>query len=475
MYYGPMPSTLNIALDRSARASLTEQISAGIASAIESGVLAPGARLPSWMDLATQLGVARGTVKAAYERLADSQLVMVASRSSGTRVAGPPIARAVVERQAIQSDLQSALYQHFLPGPAVFQMGVPASDGFPEALLARIRARAARDEVQATASYRDPRGEHEFRREIAAHLALSRGMECLPSQVLITAGFSGALGTVLHVIRAAGKSAWVENPGFLLSRRALEIAGLETVHIPVDADGMDVAYAESHARDAAVALVTPGQQAPLGATLSLERRRQLIAWATRTQAWIIEDDYLGELQLKRRAAPALAAQDPAGRVIHIGSFSKTISPALRLGFVVAPPALIPQFDEAMACLAPAPGPAVQTAIQEFMRGGHYLRHLRRMKRVYAARSDALLANLSSHGLQGYAAGLAVVVRLSDGCDDQAIAREAYAYGLAPAPLSISYGAAGTQRSGLLLGVASAVETQQANACRRLSELIRKAL
>ena len=466
-----MAPALNIRLDRAASTSLAEQIRIAIAGAIDSGVLEAGARLPSWLDLAAQLGVARGTVKAAYERLADAQLV-VSSRPAGTRVAGRPMARAVKEQRSIETGLQSVLYQHFLPGPAVFQMGVPASDCFPATLFARIRARAAREEVEAPAFYHDPRGEPELRREIAAHLALSRGIECRPSQVFITGGSSGALGAALQVIRAEGR-AWVENPGFLPSRRALELSGLSTVHVPVDAEGMVVSHGEMHAPDAAVALVTPGQQAPLGPTLSLARRLQLIEWATRAQAWVIEDDYLGELQLKRRAAPALAAQDTSGRVIHIGSFSKTISPALRLGFVVAPLSLVARFDEVMACLAPAPGPAVQTATTEFMRDGHYMRHLRRMKRVYAARSSALLANLEAQGLRGLPAGLAVVVQLPDGADDQAIAREAYAYGIAPAPLSVCSGSAATKRAGLLLGVATAVESQQAPACRRLGQLIQR--
>lgn len=469
-----MSSTLNIRLDRAAKTSLADQIRIGITGAIESGVLEPGTRLPSWLDLAAQLGVARGTVKSAYERLADAQLV-VSSRSTGTRVVDRTAANAEMEHRSIETDLQSAIYQHFMPGPAVFQMGVPASDCFPAPLFARLRARAARDEVEAPAFYHDPRGEHEFRRQIAAHLALSRGIACRPSQVFITAGFSGALGTALQVLRAKGRAAWVENPGFLPSRRALEIAGLSTVPVPVDPEGIDVAYGEAHAPDAAVALVTPGQQAPLGPTLSLARRHRLIKWASRTQAWVIEDDYLGELQLKRRAAPALAAQDTSGRVIHIGSFSKTISPTLRLGFVVAPSSLVTRFDDAMACLTPAPGPAVQAATGDFMRDGHYLRHLRRMKRIYAARSSALLANLETQGLQGYAAGLAVVVRLPDGTDDTAIAREAYAYGMAPAPLSIWYGNAATARSGLLLGVATAIEAQQATACRRLRQLVQRFL
>lgn len=155
MYHGPMGSTLEIKLNRMAKTSLAEQIRIGISGAIESGVLAPGARLPSWLDLAAQLGVARGTVKTAYERLADAQLI-ASSRSAGSRVTGRPVKRAVKEQRSVETDLQSALYQHFLPGPAVFQMGVPASDCFPAALFARIRARAARGEVEAPAFYHDP-------------------------------------------------------------------------------------------------------------------------------------------------------------------------------------------------------------------------------------------------------------------------------------------------------------------------------
>lgn len=465
---------LDLKLDRASKTSLAEQIRLGVAVAIQNGILIPGARLPSWMDLAAQLGVARGTVKAAYERLADAQLV-VSSRAEGTRVANHvPPARPAAERAcSIDTDLRSAIYQHFLPGPAVFQMGVPASDCFPGTLFARLRSRAARDEVEAPASYRDPRGEHELRREIAAHLALSRGIECKPSQIFVSAGFSGALGVALRVLQAEGRKAWVENPGFLLSRSALEIAQLKTVPVPVDEEGLDVSYGEVHAPDAALALVTAGQQAPLGPTLSLARRARLLDWARRADAWIIEDDYLGELQLKRRAAPALASLDRLSRVIHIGSFSKTISPALRLGFAVVPSSLVTRFDEAVACLGSAPGPAVQMAIAEFMRDGHYMRHLRRMKRIYGDRSSALLAALETRGIEAYPSGLAVVVRLPDGADDKTVAREAYAYGLAPAPLSIWYCSPSTQRSGLLLGVATSVERQLPNACDRLRSLIAK--
>ncbi|WP_332671977.1 MocR-like pyridoxine biosynthesis transcription factor PdxR [Aromatoleum sp.] len=465
-----MAKTLNLRLDRTAETSLAEQIRIGVTAAIDSGVLAPGARLPSWLDLAAQLGVARGTVKTAYERLADKQLV-VSSRSGGTRVADHP-ARVALSDPSNTADSVPPLYHDFRTGTSVFQNGVPASDSFPVALFARLRAQAARAEVAAPLIYPDPRGEPELRREIAAHLALSRGIECRPSQVFITAGFSGALGVTLRVLGAEGRSAWVENPGFPPSRRALEIARLAPVPIPIDDDGIDVTYGTQHAPDAALALVTPGQQAPTGVPLSLARRAQLIEWATRTGAWIIEDDYLGELQLKRRAAPALASLDGNGRVIHIGSFSKTISPTLRLGFVVAPPALVSHFAEAVMCLAPAPGPAVQLATAEFMRDGYYMRHLRRMKRVYAARSSALHALLQSLGYPARTAGLGVLLWLPEGTCDSIIAREALAVGLAPSPLSAWFSTAGVHRPGLLLGVATTPENQLSAACDRLHQLIR---
>lgn len=464
-----MAKTLDLKLDRTAETSLAEQIRIGVTAAIDSGVLAPGARLPSWLDLAAQLGVARGTVKTAYERLADKQLV-VSSRSGGTRVADRPAKRAAPDPSRT-ADALPQLYQDFLSGTSVFQNGVPASDSFPVALFARLRAQAARAEVAAPLIYPDPRGEPELRREIAAHLALSRGIECRPSQIFITAGFSGALGVALRVLQPEGRSAWVENPGFPPSRKALEIARLAPVPIPVDDEGIDVAHGMQHAPDAALALVTPGQQAPTGVPLSLARRIQLIDWATRSGAWIIEDDYLGELQLKRRAAPALASLDSSGRVVHIGSFSKTISPTLRLGFVVVPPALGPRFAEAALCLAPAPGPAVQWATAEFMRDGHYMRHLRRMKRVYAGRSAALLAMVQSMGYPARPAGLGVLLWLPEEARDSVIAREALAFGLAPSPLSAWFSPAGIQRPGLLLGVATTPEAHLPVACDRLRQLI----
>jgi GntR family transcriptional regulator/MocR family aminotransferase len=464
-----MTKLLPLDLDRSAKTPLAEQIRNGIGAAIENGALAPGARLPSWVDLAAQLGVARGTVRSAYEKLAAAQLI-VASRAAGTRVADRP---PLLVRQEAPPDPGSfiEMYRELTAGPAVFQMGVPAQSTFPAKLFARIRSQAVRAESGAPALYPDPRGEPELRREIAAYLAIARGVECSPSQVIITGGFGGGLGLALRVLGVEGRRAWMEEPGFFFTRRGLELAQLALVPVPVDDDGIDVDHGLRHAPDAALAVVTPGQQAPLGPTLSLARRLRLLDWAAQAGAWIIEDDYLSELQLKGRATPALASLDRAGRVIHIGSFSKTISPTLRLGFLVAPAALASRFAEAAACLAPAPGPSLQLATAAFMRDGHYMRHLRRTKRVYSAQRDALLKCLQPRADSITVAGLAALMRLPDGAPDLAIAREAQAFGLAPVPLSLWYSSPASARSGLLLGIATAPQRQLEKSCDRLRQVI----
>ncbi|TAI64344.1 PLP-dependent aminotransferase family protein [Bradyrhizobium sp. Leo170] len=464
---------LKLELDRSAKASLAEQIRKGIGAAIESGVLAPGARLPSWQDLAAQLGVARGTVRAAYEKLSAAQLI-VPSRATGTHVAERPRAVTRSEQPPDPGSFME-MYLEMTQGPAIFQMGVPAKETFPATLLARIRSHAIRTEARAAPIYPDPRGELELRREIAAYLAIARGIECSPSQVIITGGYSGGLGLALRVLGLEGQKAWTEDPGFPFTRRGLELARLSLVPIPVDDSGIDVDHGLRHAPDAKLVVVTPGQQAPLGVTLSLERRLRLLDWAAQASVWVVEDDYLSELQLRGRAAPALASLDRAGRVIHIGSFSKTISPTLRLGFLVAPVSLLSRFAEVAACLAPPPGPSVQLATAEFMREGHYLRHLRRTKRAYSAQRDALLECLRPHveAASIATAGLAVLLRLPDGAPDTSIARETLAFGMAPAPLSTWYARPASGRSGLLLGIATVPTKHLARSCDRLCGIIER--
>ena len=462
---------LSIGIDRAGRLSLSAQIYGSIRDAIESGQLASGARLPSWSDLAAQLGVSRGTVRAAYERLIDEQFA-IGLGAAGTRVAARPL--PATTGWSPDAPPLPELFSDFSTAPLAFQMGVPSQDNFPFKLWSRIQVRAARRAAAAPVGYPDPRGEPDLRQEIASYLAVSRGLRCSPSQVFVTAGFSGALNLAIRGLQLEGKKAWMEDPGFPLTRTALELAGMTVAGVPVDADGLDVDAGIRIAPEAALAVVTPGQQAPLGMTMALARRVSLLDWAKQRDAWIVEDDYLGELQLKGRAAPALASLDQDGRVLHIGTFSKTISPALRLGFLVVPPAMARRFGDVAACLAPAPAASEQHAVTEFMHDGHFLRHLRRMKRLYAARQEALVRCLKELGSESLkvqaAAGMTVVAALPQSVSDIDIALRARLFGLAPVPLSPWY-TSNPGQQGLLLAVTNLNEKTVANHCSRLLEVV----
>jgi len=465
-------SDLKIRLDRTARLSLSEQIRTSISRGIESGLLAPGTRLPSWQDLAAQLGVARGTVQAAYERLSDDQMIE-SDRARGTRVAQRPRVTSTRPAASATGPFMKA-YQEMHSGPAVFQLGVPAHEGFPDKLFTRARsANLLKTGGLSSLLYPDPRGELELRKEIAGYLAIARGLHCFPEQVFVTSGYASGLGVSLRVLGLENRKVWVEEPGFMVTRKGLQLAGLDPVPVPVDSEGLDVGYGISHAGDAALAVVTPGQQAPLGSTLSLMRRLQLLEWAVSSNAWIIEDDYLSELQLAGRAAPALASLDEGRRVIHIGTFSKTISPALRLGFVVVPNELTNAFAEVVATLGPAPSPVVQLATARFMSDGHYVRRVRRLKHLYSAQRDALCAELRKRDAEWVSAGLTVLLRLPDGAPDRQIVREAMAVGMGPSPLSVWFATPSRALSGLLLGVATAPEARLASSCRQLFEIIER--
>jgi GntR family transcriptional regulator / MocR family aminotransferase len=467
----PTTAAFPIQVDRAGKIPLATQIYSAMREGIEKGRLASGARLPSWQDLSAQLGVSRGTVRVAYGRLIAEQFT-IGLGPAGTRVAERRPGLSMPD-QSQESPLLPELFYEFGNTPLVFQMGVPSQDAFPFKLWSRILTRETRRVAAGPVTYPDPRGDPELRKTIAAYLGLARGIRCDSSQVLITGGFSGALGLAIRGLQLGETEAWIEDPGFPLTRSALDLAGMRVTPVPVDAEGLNVVVGAQTAAAASLAVVTPGQQAPLGMAMSLSRRLALLAWARRSGAWIIEDDYLSELQLTGRAGPALASLDDNGRVLHIGSFSKTMSPSLRLGFMVVPPELSRRFGELAACSAPAPAAAIQRAMTEFMRQGYYLRHLRRMKQLYAARRGTLLrclAEMAPGSIKVHAAaGLAVLISLSESTSDVDVASRALKFGLAPAPLSPWYRKSFGQQ-GLLLSVTNLNEQRLKADCRRLWEL-----
>ncbi len=463
---GPSPlSTLT--LQRGASRGLSEQLRQLIEQAIGEGRLQPGARLPSCRDLAAQLGVARGTVRASYDMLVDGQFLQ-ARGAAGTFVSPLPPLKPVsadAERQLLEGA------EEYEAPPLTFQMGIPASDAFPAKVWLRILQRQTRLQVSRPASYPDPRGSLALRQALVAYLAVARGLRCQADQIIITSGYAGAMGLIGLAMNFQGKTAWLEDPAFWVARRAVEALRVTPVAVPVDSEGLQVEAGIARAPDAAFALVTPGQQAPLGMTMSLARRHALLNWASRAQRWIIEDDYLGELQPGNRAAPSLAALDSQGRVLHIGTFSKTLTPQLRLGFMVVPPALTARFGEVCALLSPASSGLLHNAVAEFLRDGHFMRHLRRMKRVYHERLELMIAALHPHFPDLQRAGLAVIVRLPAGSPDQVISQQAVEWGMAPSPLSIWYQQADQRCAGLLLGAAHLPREGYACSAERLKALV----
>jgi GntR family transcriptional regulator / MocR family aminotransferase len=467
------PPSVSIQLEPTHAAPIGEQIYASLRSSIREGILVAGSRLPSDRTLAAQLGVARGTVRVAYDRLTDEGLIFGAG-SAGTRVCStlPPVPAEL--KEALDRPL-AGFTRPYSSAPLPFQVGVPAHDAFPAKIWERMRSRAVRADARSYTTYADPRGEPELRSQIASHLAVSRQIQCHPDQIIITSGYRPGLMLTLTALQAGGRKAWLEEPGYPLGRRALELAGLKVEPIPVDAEGICVDEGVARAPDAAVALVTPGQQAPLGVTLSHKRRKDLIQWAKTKNAWIIEDDYLGELQLEGRATPALASGNGAECVIHIGTFSKTMSPALGLGFVVVPKLLTERFVEVAAVMLPSPNRTTQLAITEFLADGHFLRHLRQMKDLYWERRGNAIPYLSETFPVIVGSGLGFVACLPEAANDQLLVSKARALGLAPSALSPWYTNFSDARKGLILSITNLRMDNMSDAFSALNYVIEEQL
>ncbi len=460
-------------IDRTRPAPLQEQVAARIRAAVAAGRLAPGARLPSARSLAAQLGVARGTVDAAYARLGGEGYLLTRGP------AGTMISPALRVGASVPIARMAAVSVPPAPRALAFRMGLPALDLFPRALWARLVARAARRIGGAGLAYPDPAGLPALRAAIAAYLAVARGVACEPGQVIVTAGYQGALALLARVLLrpgdADGNAVWCEDPGYPLARQALAAAGARLLALPVDAEGMLVPDAAGPAR---LAVVTPAHQAPTGVALSLPRRQALLDWAARCGGFVIEDDYDAEFHYVGARLPALKALDAGDRVILAGSFSKTMFPGLRLGYLVVPAALAGGTIRASLLLAHGAPGLEQAAAADFLIGGHFARHLKRMRGAYAARRAALAGAIAARfagklDLVERPGGLHLLARCPEGTPpgwDQAAVARAEAAGLAPGALSAQFlGPARAQ--GLLLGFTNIPEPEAA----AMAEALRRAV
>jgi GntR family transcriptional regulator/MocR family aminotransferase len=439
------------AIDRTSRLPLHDQLYERIHAAIRDGRLAPGARLPSTRSLSIQLGVARGTIDGVYARLAGEGR-LIARRPGGTIVS--PSFRPPPDKPAAPTPQPSS--EPWLP----LQLGLPALDLFPRKTWTRILARQARqlpiDEMVAP----DPMGLLALREAIAAYLAVSRGIACGAQQIVVTHGYQDALNLTVDLVLAMGDTVWIEDPGYGFVQRTLRARSMTIAAAPVDEEGLDVDWARAKAPQAKLAIVTPAHQFPLGVTLSPARRRALLAWAA-ADRWILEDDYDCEFHYSGHKPAALKTMDVDQRVFYAGSFSKSLLPSLRLGYLVLPPHLVDAARTAQQLRHRGVAMFEQSAVAELMRQGHFARHLRRMAVGYKARRDALVGALERRFgdrivLTHRAGGLHVLGRFPGLGDDFELARRAARVGLKPAPLSGQYLTPGADQ-GLLLSFTNVPE------------------
>jgi GntR family transcriptional regulator / MocR family aminotransferase len=385
--------------------ALTNWLYGELRSAILEGRLAPGARLPSSRDFARQYELSRGTVVSVLERLQDEGYVTsrVGFGTSVNRVEAPSPARPASTTPAYIRRIISTyrrpqpwVDQAFVDAIRPFRIGVPAINEFPSELWGRMAANRARHFRSWLMSEADRRGYRPLRDAIAEYLQTSRGVRCTVDQIVIVSGIQQALDLLARFLLKKGDRIWMEDPGYFGARIAFENVGARIIAVPVDEEGLSVSSGIKASPAAKGAYVTPGHQFPLGVTASLERRMALLSWAARSGAFVIEDDYDSEYRFEGPPVPALQSLDKHASVVFIGSFSKTLFPALRLGYVVLPAPLIDPFQAFRYRTDFRNSSFDQAVLCDFIVNGHMARHLRRMRNLYAERLATLMDGARQH-------------------------------------------------------------------------------
>jgi GntR family transcriptional regulator / MocR family aminotransferase len=470
---------LAIDIDHGSGKPIGTQLYAGLRELMLSGALSAGDRLPATRTLARELGLSRTTVIDAFERLIAEGLVETRV-GSGTFVSDafnvdrplqqpyrghidPKRGKPRLSR-AMGSALDRFSVRQRLPHSACpFVTALPAFDAFPMAQWARLSAKHWRNHRSEVMGYGEPCGYVQLRRAIATHLRLNRGIACETEQIFITGGAQQAFHLIGSVLLDPGDRVWFENPGAIGARNSLIACGAELIPVPVDREGLRIEEGLRLSPDFRLAFVTPSHQQPLGHIMSLERRFAILHAADRAGAWIIEDDYDGEFFFGRRPLPTLKSVDHTGLVIYVGTFSKSLFPALRLGFMLVPPALVDSFERVSAAFVHGVPSSLQAVVAEFLNEGHFATHIRRMRRTYGERHAALLeaARRELGDLMEVVAadsGLHTVAHLAHCLDEAAVAAAAEKQGIIVAPIR-RYSIVPTGLNGLVLGFAGCAPPQ----------------
>ena len=474
----PLPVDLSgIQLDP--QQGLARQLYQALRERILDGRLQRRTRLPASRDLANLLGISRNTVTRAFDQLYAEGYIegrigagtYVAELSGATRPTPAPSAQAQLSGSTQSAALQLLQNHHLNPPlsgpPRAFRVGVPAFDLFPFETWARLSARFWRKPSPARLGYGDPAGDWQLRELIAAYLRNSRGLHCDPAQIIVTNGAQQAISLCAQLLVTPGARVAVENPGYRAAGHALAIAGAQLCGVAVDGEGLNTAALEQ-IEECRLVYVTPSHQYPTGVTLSLARRLQLLEWAERNNGLIIEDDYDGEYRYSGTPLAPLAALDRQGRVLYVGTFCKIAFPALRLGYLVLPPALAEAFARRRGLDMRHSEIGTQAVMAEFIAAGHFQRHIRRMRTAARSRRDALLAGWPADvpgcaPLPVVEAGLHLCVRVDSLARERVLISAAERVGVEISALS-SYWLPDSrtpddQRAGLVLGFAAVPEAQ----------------
>lgn len=474
----------SIIVERIGAQALSTQIYRQLKDLLLDGSLAAGDRLPSTRTLAAQLGVARATIVETFERLVAEGL-LESKVGAGTRVSQALNARVAPVETPLDIDSVAsaklaqaiALAGHFgarlVHQHRPFTTGTPAFDAFPMAQWFRLSGKHWRKPRNPMLSYPEPHGDLRLREAIASHLRVNRGIACHARQIFIVSGAQYAFQLIADMLIDAGDKVWFENPGHIGARNCFMLAGANMVAVPVDEAGLRVEQGLHLAPSFKLAFVTPSQQQPLGVKMSLERRFALLQAADSGDAWIIEDDWAGDFCAGDKPLPTLKELDRGGRVIYVGSFSKTLFPALRLGFILAPPALAPLFCTSLEAFSPGVPTHLQAMVAEFISEGHYATHIRRMRRLYAERYQALAAAVEAHlspwlELAATRTGLHSFAQLPCGVDPQALCEAAAQRSVSLAPVS-RYCIAPSAQTGVVMGFAAYTAQQIETAALALKE------
>lgn len=493
---GAKGSSTCVAVNRESETPVYQQIVASLRTAIGRGDLLAGERLASTRALSREWGVSRNTVVQVFDTLI-AEGFLISRVGDGTYVAeglcasakasrrrGATLAREHVtsgrseypfrELSSRGRSLVATLSEGLSERPMPFMPDVPDLQEFPMRAWLRMMNEVAGRLTGDTLVEVSAAGYEPLRHAIAHHLRVSRGLRCAPEQVIVTSGSQQGLDLTTRLLVDRGEPVWLEEPGYVGARTALTANGCNVLGVPIDAEGLDVEIGRNQFIAPKLICISPARQYPTGIVMSMRRRAELLAFASQTGAWVLEDDYDSETHFDGAAPPALQSGDASARVIFLGTFSKTLLPSFRLGYVIAPPDLVHAFSTARRVVDRHAPLLEQMVLAEMMNRGLYAAHLRRMRVIYRQRQAALAEVLAEQ--LGYDApsdelrsGMHLVLPLAAEADDRALAQLLAERGVVARPLSM-YCSARRRRRGLLLGFAAFAPERIFSAGKHLSVL-----